>query len=121
MVAAFAEAGIPMEAISVWPGGHDVGDSDLGRVPSRVDLRKCSKQLRSTRAIRACKFTGLFLENLFGDDMVDEWEKYLDLMVESVYSNGGRDPVSIAHDDCRLTPHQGNRQGIGRSVGANLR
>jgi len=35
-------------------------------------------------------------EVLIGDDCVDNWEKYLDVMVESVFSNGGRSCINAS-------------------------
>ena len=37
-----------------------------------------------------------FSKILIGDDLVDDWEKYLDLMVESVFSNSGRSCINCS-------------------------
>jgi len=37
-----------------------------------------------------------FSKILIGDDVVDRWEDYLDLMVESVYSNSGRSCINCS-------------------------
>jgi hypothetical protein len=37
-----------------------------------------------------------FSKILFGDDKVDEWEKYLDLMVDSVLVNSGRGCINCS-------------------------
>ena len=37
-----------------------------------------------------------FSKILLGDDCVDDWEDYLDLMVESVYINGGRSCINCS-------------------------
>ncbi len=37
-----------------------------------------------------------FSKILLGDDVVDDWEKYLDLMVDSVYLNSGRGCINCS-------------------------
>ena len=37
-----------------------------------------------------------FSKILIGDDMVDRWEEFLDVMVESVYVNGGRSCINAS-------------------------
>ena len=37
-----------------------------------------------------------FSKILLGDDVVDHWEKYLDLMVDSVYLNSGRGCINCS-------------------------
>ena len=37
-----------------------------------------------------------FSKILLGDDKVDQWEKYLDIMVDSVYVNSGRGCINCS-------------------------
>ena len=37
-----------------------------------------------------------FSKILLGDDVVDQWEKYIDLMVDSVYLNSGRGCINCS-------------------------
>src|SRR6202008_398020 len=37
-----------------------------------------------------------FSKILLGDDVVDDWEQYLDLMVESIYANSGRGCINCS-------------------------
>nr|MCU0872221.1 aldehyde dehydrogenase family protein [Pirellulaceae bacterium] len=37
-----------------------------------------------------------FSKILLGDDVVDDWEKYLDLMVDSIFLNGGRSCINAS-------------------------
>ncbi len=37
-----------------------------------------------------------FSKILLGDDMVDDWEKYIDLMADSVYLNSGRGCINCS-------------------------
>lgn len=96
MVAAFIEAGIPPEAFALYPGGHDVGSALLGR---------CSRSMVFGSAQTVQQYVGNpqvqphgpgFTKIIFGDDAVDHWEDYLDLMVESVFSNSGRSCINCS-------------------------
>ena len=37
-----------------------------------------------------------FSKILLGDDVVDQWEKYLDMMAESIYVNSGRGCINCS-------------------------
>ncbi len=51
-----------------------------------------------------------FSKILLGDDVVDQWEEYLDLMVESVYSNGGRSCINARASGPRDIPRRLQRR-----------
>jgi acyl-CoA reductase-like NAD-dependent aldehyde dehydrogenase len=96
MVAAFIEAGIPAEAFALYPGGHDVGQTLLSR---------CHRSMVFGSAQTVEQYAGNpqvqahgpgFSKILIGDDVVDRWEDYLDLMVESVFSNSGRSCINCS-------------------------
>ncbi len=96
MVSAFIEAGVPAEAFGLYPGGHDVGQTLLSR---------CSRSMVFGSAQTVEQYEGNprvqphgpgFSKILIGDDVVDRWEDYLDLMVESVYSNSGRSCINCS-------------------------
>ena len=70
MAAAFFQAGIPREAISIYPGLGDVGAAVLD---------SCGRNL------------------IFGGTAtVDRWEQFLDAMVESVLINSGRSCINCS-------------------------
>jgi acyl-CoA reductase-like NAD-dependent aldehyde dehydrogenase len=96
MTAAFFEAGIPREAISVYPGEGDVGAAVLD---------SCSRSLIFGGTATVDRYRGNprvqahgpgFSKILLGDDQVDNWEKYLDLMIESVFINSGRSCINCS-------------------------
>jgi acyl-CoA reductase-like NAD-dependent aldehyde dehydrogenase len=96
MAGAFFEAGIPREAISVYPGEGDVGAAVLD---------SCSRSLIFGGAATVERYRGNprvqahgpgFSKILLGDDQVDNWEKYLDIMVESVAINSGRGCINCS-------------------------
>lgn len=96
MINAFIAAGIPAEAFCMYPGGHDVGGTIMS---------KCDKSMIFGSAQTVQQYSGNprvqahgpgFSKILLGDDVVDHWEDYLDLMVESVASNSGRGCINCS-------------------------
>ncbi len=96
MISAYIEAGIPAEAVCLYPGGHDVGSTIMN---------KCSRSMIFGSAHTVEQYSGNprvqahgpgFSKILIGDDVVDHWEDYLDLMVESVLSNSGRSCINCS-------------------------
>ena len=96
MAAAFFEAGIPREAISLYPGEADIG---------AAVLESCNRSLIFGGTATVERYRGNprvqahgpgFSKILIGDDAVDHWEKFLDLMVESVSINSGRGCINCS-------------------------
>jgi acyl-CoA reductase-like NAD-dependent aldehyde dehydrogenase len=96
MAAAFFEVGIPREAISIYPGEGDVGAAVLD---------SCDRSLIFGGTPTVDRYRGNpkiqahgpgFSKILFGDDQVDHWEKYLDVMVDSVFLNSGRSCINCS-------------------------
>ena len=96
MTQAFFEAGVPREAISVYPG--------LGPVGAAV-LSHCPRSLIFGGAATVEQYAGNpsvqvhgpgFSKILVGDDIVDDWEPHLDLMVDSVLVNSGRGCINCS-------------------------
>src|SRR5215203_4953641 len=93
---AFFAAGIPREAISIYPGQHDVGTAILagcGRSlmfggQAAVDQHRGNPRVQ----VHGPGFSKIVI----GDDLVDRWPDYLDLLVESVVSNGGRGCINAS-------------------------
>ena len=96
MAAAFVEAGIPREAISLYPGEADIG---------AAVLESCSRSLIFGGTPTVERYRGNprvqahgpgFSKILIGDDQVDNWEKYIDMMAESVALNSGRGCINCS-------------------------
>src|SRR5687767_7534505 len=96
MAAAFVAAGIPREAISIYPGAADVG-------AAVVD--SCSRSLIFGGTATVDRYRGNprvqahgpgFSKILLGDDQADQWEKYIDLMADSVFANSGRGCINCS-------------------------
>jgi acyl-CoA reductase-like NAD-dependent aldehyde dehydrogenase len=96
MVAAFIEAGIPKDVFSLYPGGPDAGAAVLASCP-RAMVFGSEQTVQQYKGNPRVQVHGPgFSKILLGDDVVDQWEKYLDLMVESVYLNGGRSCINCS-------------------------
>lgn len=96
MTAAMVEAGIPAGAISIYPGGGDVGAAVLASC-SRSLIFGGTPTVERYRGNPAVQAHGPgFSKIILGDDAVDRWRDYLDLMVESVYINSGRGCINCS-------------------------
>ena len=94
--AAFTKAGVPAEAISLYPGAHDAGQAIMGGC-GRSMIFGSQKTIDQYAGNPKVQVHGPgFSKILLGDDVVDNWEDYLDLMVESVYINGGRSCINCS-------------------------
>jgi len=93
---AFFEAGIPREAISIYPGGGDVGAAVLESSGRSLIFGGTPTVDRYRGNPRVHAHGPGFSKILFGDDQVDNWEQYLDVLVESVASNSGRSCINCS-------------------------
>ncbi|QDT70107.1 2-aminomuconic 6-semialdehyde dehydrogenase [Planctomycetes bacterium MalM25] len=89
--AAMTEAGIPPEVFCLYNGaGSDIGGAILGSCrramifggPQTVDQYAGNERVQ----VHGPGYSKVLL----GEDCVDDWEQHVDLMVDSVYRNGGR-------------------------------
>ena len=96
MMAAFTEAGIPKEAFSMYPGGAEAGAAVLGASDRAMIFGGTATVDRYKGNPRVQAHGPGFSKILLGDDCVDDWEKYLDLMVESIYINSGRGCINCS-------------------------
>jgi acyl-CoA reductase-like NAD-dependent aldehyde dehydrogenase len=96
MAEAFAAAGIPRQAISIYPGLGDVGAAVLANCPRSLIFGGTPTVERYKGNPRVQAHGPGFSKIVFGDDQIDNWEKYLDLMVDSVLINSGRSCISCS-------------------------
>jgi len=96
MAAAFIEAGVPKEAIAIYPGGGEMG-AEVVRRTDRTMIFGGSATVERYRGDTRVQVHGPgFSKILLGDDVVDDWEKYLDVMVDSVFLNSGRGCINCS-------------------------
>jgi len=96
MTEAFFQAGIPREAISLYPGGADVGAAVLDAVDRTMIFggQPTVDRYRGNPKVQA--HGPGFSKIVFGDDVVDRWEQYLDVLVDSVFLNSGRGCINAS-------------------------
>lgn len=96
VAAAFAKAGIPKEAISLFPGGHDVGGSILSRC-NRAMIFGGKQTIDQYAGNPRVQVHGPgYSKILLGDDVVDRWPEYIDMICESIFINGGRSCINAS-------------------------
>jgi acyl-CoA reductase-like NAD-dependent aldehyde dehydrogenase len=96
MAAAFFEAGIPREAISIYPGAGEMGAEVVNQCRRTMIFGSTETVKRYEGNPRVQVHGPGFSKILLGDDVVDDWEKYIDLMVDSVYLNSGRGCINCS-------------------------
>ena len=96
MAAAFFEAGVPREAISIYPGAGDIGAEVVGRTSRSLIFGGTATVQRYKGDPRVQVHGPGFSKILLGDDVVDHWEKYLDVMADSVFLNSGRGCINCS-------------------------
>ena len=96
MTEAFFQAGIPREAISLYPGGADVGAAVLDAVDRTMIFggQATVDRYRGNPKVQA--HGPGFSKIVLGDDVVDRWADFLDMMVDSVFLNSGRGCINCS-------------------------
>jgi acyl-CoA reductase-like NAD-dependent aldehyde dehydrogenase len=96
MANAFVQAGVPKQAIAIYPGLGDVGAAVLQHCPRSLIFGGTAtvEQYKGNPRVQA--HGPGFSKIILADDKVDEWEKYLDIMVDSVLVNSGRGCINCS-------------------------
>src|SRR5213595_2185723 len=96
MTQAFVEAGVPKQAIAIYPGLGDIGAAVLNSCPRSLIFGGTAtvEQYKGNPRVQA--HGPGFSKILLGDDQVDNWEKYLDVMADSVFVNSGRGCINCS-------------------------
>jgi acyl-CoA reductase-like NAD-dependent aldehyde dehydrogenase len=96
MVAAFTAAGVPKEAMAIYPGWGEMGAEVVRRARRTMIFGGTATVERYRGDARVQVHGPGFTKILLGDDVVDEWEKYLEVMVDSVFLNSGRGCINCS-------------------------
>ncbi|HUP22326.1 MAG TPA: aldehyde dehydrogenase family protein [Thermoanaerobaculia bacterium] len=96
MTEAFFAAGVPREAIAVYPGLAEAGAAVLESCPRSLIFGGAQTVDRYKGDPRVQAHGPGFSKILLGDDVVDHWESYLDVMVTSVLINSGRGCINCS-------------------------
>jgi acyl-CoA reductase-like NAD-dependent aldehyde dehydrogenase len=93
---AFFQAGIPREAISIYPGEAEVGAAVVGACGRSLIFGGTPTVERYKGNPRVQVHGPGFSKILFGDDCVDQWEQYIDVLADSVFLNSGRGCINCS-------------------------
>jgi acyl-CoA reductase-like NAD-dependent aldehyde dehydrogenase len=96
MTEAFFAAGVPREAIAIYPGLAEAGAAVLESCPRSLIFGGAQTVDRYKGDPRVQAHGPGFSKILLGDDVVDHWERYLDVMVTSVLINSGRGCINCS-------------------------
>src|SRR6202047_3055753 len=96
MAQAFVQAGVPKQAIAIYPGLGEVGAAVLASCPRSLIFGGTAtvEQYKGNPRVQA--HGPGFSKILLGDDVVDDWRKYLDIMCDSVFVNSGRGCINCS-------------------------
>jgi acyl-CoA reductase-like NAD-dependent aldehyde dehydrogenase len=96
VIQAFIKAGCPREAFSFYPTGHD-GSGAIIRRAGRVMLFGDDSTVSQYQHDPRIEVHGSGRSKiLIGEDKIDGWRDYLDIMVESVSANSGRSCINTS-------------------------
>jgi acyl-CoA reductase-like NAD-dependent aldehyde dehydrogenase len=96
MAEAFYQAGVPREAIAVYPGGADMG-AEVVRRASRCMIFGGTATVERYKGDPRVQVHGPgFSKILIGDDVVDKWEQYIGLIADSIFLNSGRGCINCS-------------------------
>ncbi len=96
MMSAFVEAGVPREVFALYPGGPEAGAAVLAACSRAMIFggQPTVDQYRGNPKVQA--HGPGYSKILLGDDMVDRWEEFIDLIAESIYINSGRGCINCS-------------------------
>jgi acyl-CoA reductase-like NAD-dependent aldehyde dehydrogenase len=90
MVSAFIQAGVPAAVFGLYPGEAAAGAAVLAACQRAMIFGGTATVERYQGNPRVQAHGPGFSKIVLGDDLVDRWEDYLDLMAESISINSGR-------------------------------
>ena len=96
MAESFIKAGVPREAIAIYPGLGDVGAEVVRRCGRSMIFGGTATVERYKGDPRVQVHGPGFSKILLGDDVVDHWEKYIGIMADSVFLNSGRGCINCS-------------------------
>src|SRR6195256_432971 len=96
MMEAFIKAGVPKQAIAIYPGLGEVGAAVLQHCPRSLIFGGTAtvEQYKGNPRVQA--HGPGFSKIVLGDDEVDNWSKYLDMMCDSIFVNSGRGCINCS-------------------------
>lgn len=96
VIQAFLKAGVPASVLGFLPTDH-AGAADILRLCGRSMAFGDDRTMAPYKNDPRVEIHGTgYSKILLGDDQADNWERYLDVMAESIAANGGRACVNAS-------------------------
>ena len=96
IIYAWQKAGLPIDLFGYYPAGH-AGGNEILRSTGRGMVFGDVGSTKQWQADPRVEVHGPgFSKIVIGPDAADDWEKHLDVMVESIANNGGRSCVNAS-------------------------
>ncbi|HYP26497.1 MAG TPA: aldehyde dehydrogenase family protein [Blastocatellia bacterium] len=96
IIQAFIRAGVPGEAFSYYPSDH-AGAGEILRHCGRGMIFGDSSSTGKWKGDPRIEIHGPgYSKVIIGEDAIDDWREYLDVMVSSIVENGGRSCVNAS-------------------------
>ena len=96
IIQALIRAGAPREAFSYYPADH-AGAAEILRSSGRGIVFGDSSTTNTWQTDARIEIHGPgYSKVVIGEDCIDDWEKYLDIMVASILENGGRSCINAS-------------------------
>ena len=96
IIQSFIRAGAPREAFSFYPTDHAGAGEILRNCQRGIIFGDASSTSLWSNDPRIEIHGPGFSKIVIGEDCIDDWEKYLDLMVHSIADNGGRSCINAS-------------------------
>jgi acyl-CoA reductase-like NAD-dependent aldehyde dehydrogenase len=96
IVNAYAKAGVPADAFAYYPTDHAGGNEILRSCGRGMVFGDVGSTKRWKGDPRIEVHGPGFSKIVIGPDLADDWEQFLDVMVESISNNGGRSCVNAS-------------------------
>jgi len=96
IVQAFMKAGVPREAFGYYPTGHGGAAEILRHTGRGIAFGDAASVLQWQEDGRIEIHGPGYSKIIIGDDLIDEWENYLDVIAASIVDNGGRSCVNAS-------------------------
>ena len=96
MISAFIEAGVPSDVFALYPGEAAAGAAVLAGCDRSMIFGGTPTVERYKGNPKVQAHGPGFSKILLGDDVVDNWESYIDMMAESIFINSGRGCINCS-------------------------
>lgn len=96
IIQAFTKAGVPREAFGFYPTGHGGAGEILRHTGRGVVFGDVASVAQWQEDGRIEVHGPGHSKIVIGDDLIDDWEKYLDVIAASIVDNGGRSCVNAS-------------------------